>query len=125
MENPKEFKYSKDHEWIKVDGDEAIIGITHHAQDQLTDIVFVELPDVGKNIEKDNLLGVVESVKSVSDILSPISGQVIKINDELIEKPELINEDPFGKGWIVKIKIKEISELNSLMSSEEYKALIG
>lgn len=120
MENPIDRKYTKEHEWIKFDGDTATIGITHFAQDQLTDVVFVELPEVGKQIEQNGNLCVVESVKSVSDIFSPVSGEIVKVNKALENSPALINNDPFESGWIVKLKIKSETESAQLMNPEEY-----
>ncbi len=120
MENPVNRKYTKEHEWIKVDGDIAIIGITDFAQDQLTDVVFVELPEVGKQIEQNGNLCVVESVKSVSDIFSPISGEIVEVNKALENSPELVNKEPFEGGWIAKIKVKNETELDKLMTTEEY-----
>ena len=120
MQNPKDMKYTKEHEWVKVDGTTATVGITHHAQEMLTDIVFVELPDVGKQVEQLKQLCVVESVKSVSDVFAPVSGEVLEANTELDNKPELVNTDAFGDGWLAKIKVKDVKELSSLMSSDEY-----
>ncbi len=120
MENPIDRKYSKEHEWIKIDGDIAIIGITDYAQDQLTDVVFVELPEVGKQIEQNGNLCVVESVKSVSDIFSPISGEIVKVNKALENSPELVNNEPFDGGWIAKLKVKNEAELDQLMTTDEY-----
>ncbi len=120
MENPVNRKYTKEHEWIKVDGDIAIIGITDFAQDQLTDVVFVELPEVGKQIEQNGNLCVVESVKSVNDIFSPISGEIVEVNKALENSPELVNKEPFEGGWIAKIKVKNETELDKLMTTEEY-----
>jgi len=117
---PEDLKYSKEHEWIKIDGDTAIIGITDFAQDQLTDVVFVELPEVGKQIEQNGNLCVVESVKSVSDIFSPISGEIVEVNKTLEDSPALINNDPFEDGWIVKLKVKNEKDLEQLMTAEEY-----
>lgn len=124
MENPKDRKYSKEHEWIKVDGDTGVVGITDHAQHLLTDVVFVELPSVGQKVEKDKPLGVIESVKSVSDVYSPVTGEVIEVNKELENAPEALNTDPYGDGWVVKVKIADASELESGMSAEEYDAFI-
>ncbi len=121
---PEELKYSKDHEWIKLDDEIATIGITEFAQNQLTDIVFVELPEKGKEVEKDKNLATVESVKSVSDVISPLSGEVIETNDKLSDAPETINSDCYGDGWIAKIKIKNKAELDSLLSAEDYKKSI-
>jgi len=120
MENPIDRKYTKEHEWIKIDGDTAIIGITDFAQDQLTDVVFVELPEVGKQIEQNGNLCVVESVKSVSDILSPVSGEIVEVNNALENSPALVNNDSFEGGWIVKLKVKNETELDQLMTVEEY-----
>ncbi len=120
MENPIDRKYTKEHEWIKIDGDIATIGITDFAQDQLTDVVFVELPEVGKQIEQNGNLCVVESVKSVSDIFSPISGEIVEINKVLEDSPELVNKEPFKGGWIAKLKVRNKAELDQLMTTEEY-----
>ena len=121
---PEELKYSKDHEWIKVEGDTAKIGITNYAQNQLTDVVFVELPQKGKEIEKGSNLATVESVKSISDVISPLSGEIVETNDKLQDAPETINQDCYGDGWIAKMNIKDRSELDSLMSAEDYKKSI-
>ncbi len=120
MENPVDLKYRKEHEWVKVEEDIAICGITDFAQHQLTDIVFIELPEKGKQVEQNKQMAVVESVKSVSDVLCPISGEVIEVNEKLVDNPEIINDSPYDKGWFVKIKIKDKSELDNLMSTEEY-----
>ena len=120
MEFPEDLRYSKEHEWARVDRESVIIGISDHAQEQLGDIVFIELPQEGDNVAKDDAFGVVESVKAVSDIYAPISGEVIEVNEILIDSPELINEDPYGEGWMVKIKCSDVSELDSLMSASEY-----
>ena len=121
---PEELKYTKEHEWIKVEEDIVTVGITDYAQGQLTDIVFVELPEKGKEAEKGKNLATIESVKSVSDIFVPLSGKIIEINKKLVDAPETINSDCYGDGWIAKIKIKDKSGLNSLMSAEEYKKSI-
>src|SRR3989344_6170103 len=123
MENPKDLKYTKEHEWIKVENNTAIIGITDFAQETLTDIVFVELPEIGKKVTQSRTAATIESVKSVSDIYAPASGEVIEVNEELTDHPELVNNDPYGKGWIFKVRIADKNELNSLMSSEEYTKL--
>ena len=122
---PEQLKYTKDHEWIKIEEDIGIVGITDYAQNQLTDVVFVELPEIGKQVEKDKNLANVESVKSVSDVFSPVSGEVIEANEKLSDSPETINKDCYGEGWIAKIKIKDKAELDSLMSAEDYKKLTG
>lgn len=121
---PDDFYYSKDHEWLRIDGENATVGITDFAQKQLGDVVYVELPQPGAQLEFHQSLGVIESVKAVSDIYSPISGEVMKINEELNEFPELINEDPHDKGWIVRIKVKHETELENLMSASEYEKFL-
>ena len=121
---PDDFYYSKDHEWIKVEGEKATVGITDFAQKQLGDVVYVELPKIGAQLEFHQPLGVIESVKAVSDVYSPVSGEVIEANQELNNSPELINEDPHGKGWIVRLKIKDESELQKLMSADEYEKFL-
>jgi len=120
MGNPIDRKYTKEHEWIKIDGDIATVGITDFAQDQLTDVVFVELPEKGKQIDQNGNLCVVESVKSVSDIFSPVSGEIVEVNNALENSPALVNNDPFESGWIVKLKIKNETELDRLITPEEY-----
>lgn len=112
-------KYSKDHEWIKVDGETAVIGITNYAQVQLGDIVYVELPEVGTTADKDEAICAVESVKTAADVMTPVSGEVLEVNQELEETPELINEDPY-LAWIMKIQIADMTDLNDLMSEDEY-----
>ncbi len=124
MENPTDRKYTKKHEWVKIDGDIATVGITDHAQHQLTDLVFVELPKVGAQVEQQKALASVESVKSVSDVFTPVSGEIIEVNEILNNSPDKINQDAFGEGWIAKIKIKDNSELDNLMSAEEYNETI-
>ncbi|MGD8538418.1 MAG: glycine cleavage system protein GcvH [Candidatus Aminicenantes bacterium] len=117
---PEEYYYTKDHEWIKIENDEAVVGITDFAQKQLGDVVYVELPEIGATFEFHQSLGVIESVKAVSDIYSPISGEVVAINEDLDESPEMVNEDPHGNGWIVRLKLKDGSEVEKLMSVTEY-----
>ena len=120
MNTPAGLKYSNNHEWAKLLDDVVTIGITDFAQEQLTDIVFVELPEIGKKVSKDGNLCVVESVKSVSDVFSPVSGEVVEVNNELSNKPELVNSDPYGKGWIAKIKCSNKEEFSALMEAVEY-----
>lgn len=117
-------KYTDTHEWIKIQGETAIIGITDHAQSQLTDVVFVELPKIGKEILKDDELCVVESVKSVSEIIAPISGKIANVNTHLEETPETINESPYDEGWLVEIEIADESEIKDLLDAETYKKMI-
>ena len=115
-----EVKYSKEHEWIKLDGEEATIGITKHATEMLGDIVFAELPEKGSNVDKDGTAGVVESTKAASDVYTPVSGEVIDTNQMIVDDPSKINEDPEQSAWFFKLKIKDKSEMDSLMSKEEY-----
>ena len=115
-----EVKYSKEHEWIKIEGEEAIIGITKHATEMLGDIVFAELPEKGSNVEKDGTAGVVESTKAASDVYTPVSGEVIDINQTIVDDPSKINEDPEGAAWFFKLKLKDKSEMDTLMNKEEY-----
>jgi len=122
---PEELKYSKDHEWVRVEGDIAVIGITDYAQSELGDIVYVELPEVGTKVQKGDTVATVEAVKTAADVYSPVSGEVVEVNSALEEHAELINKDPYGEGWIVKIKMSNPDELNELLSAEEYKKLIG
>lgn len=117
---PENLYYSKDHEWLKVEGEEAIIGITDYAQKQLGDIIYVDLPQVGKVLEAHQAAASVESVKSVSDVFSPVSGEVVAVNEDLSQTPDLINKDPHGEGWIIRIKIKNKEELNQLMKAADY-----
>ncbi len=124
MNLPEELKYTKQHEWIKLDGETATIGITDFAQNQLTDIVFVDLPEKGKQVEKDKVAMVVESVKSVSDIFSPLSGEIVEVNSELSDNPEQINKDPYDKGWMFKLKLSKKEEYETLMSAEDYKKFV-
>jgi glycine cleavage system H protein len=123
--NPSDRKYSKDHEWAQIVGNEVIVGITDFAQQQLGDIVYVDLPEVGSNLDQSSRLGEVESVKAVSDIFSPVGGKVIEVNQAVIDSPELVNQDPSGSGWLVKLALRdESSDFNSLLTSEEYDELI-
>ncbi len=125
MNIPENLKYSKDHEWVLLEGNVAKVGISDFAQHELTDIVFVELPEIGKKVEKDGQLAVVESVKAVSDVLSPLSGSVVEVNDALTDAPELINTSPYAEGWIARIEIADESEIAELLDAAAYAALIG
>ena len=120
MEFPEELKYSKEHEWVLVEGHVATVGITEYAQQELGEIVYVELPEVGEKIVKDDPFGAVESVKAVSDIYAPVSGTVLEVNDTLPESPETINEDAYGDGWIIKVEMTDMDDLKDLMSADEY-----
>ena len=120
MEIPENLLYTQEHEWIRVDGQDAVIGVTQFAQDQLGDIVFVELPEVGSVIEQESPFGVVESVKTVSDLYAPVSGTITAVNKDLEANPEQVNDEPYGKGWIIKIELTDENELKNLMSPEDY-----
>ncbi len=120
MEFPEGLKYSKEHEWVLVEGTSATIGITEYAQEELGDIVFVELPEVGEKIVKDDPFGAVESVKAVSDIYAPVSGEVVETNEILPDNPETINDDPYGDGWMVRVELSDIDDLKDLMDADEY-----
>jgi glycine cleavage system H protein len=122
---PSDVKYTQDHEWLKTTGDVATVGITEHAQDQLGDVVFVELPAVGTHIKQGVGFGTVESVKAVSDLFAPVSGEVIEINTELASTPELVNSNPYDKAWMIKVKLSNPAELESLLSPADYEKLIG
>ena len=120
MSIPKEFKYTKEHEWVVIDNNIATIGITDHAQGQLGDIVFVELPELESKISQDDTFGVVEAVKTVADLFAPVSGSIVEINNKLEESPDLINSDPYGSGWIIKVSVDSLEEYNNLLSSDDY-----
>ena len=121
---PNELRYTNEHEWLKVDGDHAILGITDHAQELLGDIVFVELPELNASYNKSETIGVIESVKAASDVYAPITGTIIEVNPELESNPDFINQDPYQQGWLCKIKIKDSSELDQLLTAEQYQDLI-
>ncbi len=125
MEAPPGLKYSKEHEWVAMEDEVATVGITDHAQEQLGEIVFIELPAVGDKVSKDDPFGVIESVKAVSDIYAPVSGTVVAINEDLPESPETVNEDPYGDGWLIKIKVSDESDFDDLMDSAEYEEMIA
>jgi glycine cleavage system H protein len=122
---PENFRYTKEHEWVSVEGDTGTIGITDHAQSELGDIVYVDLPKVGAHLDQGKSLGSVESVKAVSDIYSPVSGEVIAINPELADHPENLNTDPHGNAWLVKLKLSDASQLQNLMSAADYQSYVG
>ena len=124
MEFPKDLKYTKEHEWVKVEGSIVTVGITDYAQDSLGDVVYVELPQEGVSVTKNEPFGVVESVKAVSDLYSPISGSVHEVNDAIIDSPEAINEDPYGDAWMIRVEIGNPGDLSDLMSSDEYQKSI-
>lgn len=125
MNIPADLKYTKDHEWVKIEGDEAVVGITDFAQSELGDIVFVEVETEGDTIDQEEVFGSVEAVKTVSDLFMPLSAEILSFNSELEDTPEVVNTDPYGEGWMIRIKISENSELDSLLSAEQYKELIS
>ena len=125
MSVPNDLRYTRDHEWLRLDGEEATVGITAYAADQLGDIVFVELPDEGRELDQARPFGVVESVKAVSDLFAPISGEVVAINTALAAGPELVNSDPYGDGWMIKVKVTDASQLDDLLDGDAYDALVA
>ena len=124
MEFPVDLKYTSEHEWIRIEGDVAYVGVTAYAQDALGDVVFLEIPEVGSDVEKGETFGVVESVKAVSDLYAPLSGEVIKANEVLVDAPELINEHPYDDGWMIAIKMSATEELKALMNADEYETYV-
>ena len=124
MSIPTEIKYTKEHEWISLNGEVAMIGITDHAQSQLGDIVFVELPDVDSEINQNDTFGVIEAVKTVADLFAPVKGLIIELNSSLEDSPDLINSDPYGAGWIIKVKVSDSNQYYDLMSNDEYEEFI-
>ena len=125
MNFPENIKYTKEHEWIRVEGDIAYVGITDYAQDQLGDIVFIDIPSVGETLEAGDTFGTVEVVKTISDIFMPVAGEVLEQNETLADQPELVNQDPYGEGWLIKIKPDAEANYGELLSAEEYKALVN
>ncbi|MEC8004572.1 MAG: glycine cleavage system protein GcvH [Bacteroidota bacterium] len=125
MNVPKELKYTKDHEWLSLDGKVATVGVTDFAQSELGDIVYVEVETLDETLEKEEVFGTVEAVKTVSDLFMPISGEVIEFNEKLETNPEVVNEDPYGEGWMIKIRVSDENELNELLSSDEYEGEIS
>ena len=125
MEFPQELKYTKDHEWLRIEGDNAYVGVTEFAQEELGDIVFVDVDTQGEELEKEEVFGSVEAVKTVSDLFMPINGKVLSFNKKLEDEPELINFDPYGEGWIIKIAISDVTELDELLDALAYQKLVG
>jgi len=125
MNFPSELKYTKDHEWLKVEGNEAIIGITDFAQRELGDIVYIDINTIGEEVSKDDVFGTVEAVKTVSDLFMPVTGTVLSVNEALNNAPELVNSDPYGEGWMVKVTIADLSSVDELLDADAYKALVG
>ncbi len=125
MNIPAELKYTKDHEWVRIEGDVATVGITDFAQGELGDIVYVEVETLDETLDAEEVFGTVEAVKTVSDLFLPLSGEIVEFNESLEDEPEVVNSDPYGDGWMIKIKIADTSEIDSLMSADDYKALVG
>ncbi len=125
MNTPSNLKYSKDHEWILMDGETALVGITDFAQSQLGDIVFLDVTTVGENLEKEAVFGTIEAVKTVSDVFLPVAAEILEFNEALNDAPDAVNKDPYGEGWIVRVKLKDPAQLDELLTAEQYAALIG
>ncbi len=125
MNVPANLKYTKDHEWIKVEGSNAVVGVTDFAQGQLGDVVFIEIETQGETLEKEEVFGTIEAVKTVSDMFMPIAGEILEVNPKLAESPDVVNKDPYGDGWMVKIKMTNSAQLNELLTPEQYKELIN
>ena len=125
MNIPADLKYTKDHEWIRIEGDQAVVGITDFAQDELGDIVFIDIGTEGQTLDRETVFGTVEAVKTVSDLFMPVSGTVAELNPALATDPASVNTDPYGKGWMVRVKLSDASQVNDLLSADQYKALVG
>lgn len=125
MNIPSDLKYTKDHEWVKIDNDIATVGITDFAQGELGDIVYIDVETLGEELDQDTVFGTVEAVKTVSDLFLPLSGEITELNEELEDDPELVNTDPYGKGWMVKIRMSDVAQIEGLLSADDYKNLIG
>ena len=125
MNIPSELKYTKDHEWVKIEGDVATIGVTDFAQSELGDIVYVEVETVDETLDAEEIFGTVEAVKTVSDLFLPLSGEIIEFNESLEDEPEKVNSDPYGEGWMIKVKCSDLSQVDALLSADDYKALVG
>lgn len=125
MNFPANLKYTKDHEWVRVEGNDAFVGITDFAQSELGDIVYIDIETEGEELNKEDVFGTVEAVKTVSDLFMPVSGKVVQVNPKLVTNPESVNKDPYGEGWMIKVSLKNASEVSSLMTVDAYKALVG
>lgn len=125
MNIPADLKYTKDHEWIKIEGDQITVGITDFAQSELGDIVYVEVETLDETLDAEEVFGTVEAVKTVSDLFLPVAGEIVAFNDSLEDEPEKVNTDPYGEGWMIKVKVSDVTSLDSLLSAEDYKAIIG
>lgn len=123
--NPSDLKYHKEHEWVRTEGDVAVIGISHFAQDQLGEVVYVDMPDAGDTVTADDTFGEIESVKSVSELYSPVSGEIVEVNETLEDSPETVNADPYGDGWMIKVRMSDVGELDALMSAADYESFIN
>ncbi len=124
MNIPSNLKYTKDHEWIRIEGGEAVVGVTDFAQSQLGDIVFIEIETQGETLQKEEVFGTIEAVKTVSDMFMPVSGEVVEVNEKITSTPEVVNKDPYGDGWMIRIKVDNAAELNDLLTPEQYKEII-
>ncbi len=125
MDIPNELKYTKDHEWVRLEGDVATVGVTDFAQGELGDVVYVEVETLGETLDVEEVFGTIEAVKTVSDLFMPLAGEVLEVNENIEDEPEIVNEDAYGKGWMIKIKVSDVSKFDSLLSAEEYKVLVG
>ena len=125
MNIPADLKYTKDHEWVKIEGDQITVGITDFAQSELGDIVYVEVETLDETLEAEEVFGTVEAVKTVSDLFLPVAGEIVAFNESLEDEPEKVNTDPYGDGWMIKVKVSDVSSLDNLLSAEDYKAIIG
>jgi glycine cleavage system H protein len=123
--NPKNLRYHKEHDWALIDGETAVFGITHYAQEQLGDIVYIELPEVGSEVTKDSAYAEIESVKAVSDVYAPLSGTILEVNDDAVDAPETLNESPYDEGWLIKVKLSDPGEIDDLMSVDEYEQMLA
>jgi glycine cleavage system H protein len=124
MNIPKNLKYTKDHEWIRVEGDHAFVGITDYAQGELGDVVFIEIETEGEELDKEEVFGTIEAVKTVSDMFMPVSGEVVEVNEKLEDTPEVVNKDPYGDGWLIKVAVKNSAEVDELLTPEQYQELL-
>lgn len=122
---PSDLKYDKEHEWVRVEGDVAVVGISHFAQDQLGEVVYVDMPSVGDAVSAGETFGEIESVKSVSELYAPVSGEIVEVNSALDDAPEVVNEDPYGEGWMIKVKMADASQVDEMMAAEEYEAFVS
>jgi len=124
MNFPTDLRYTKEHEWVRVEGDTGAIGITDYAQDMLGDVVYLDLPAAGASVAQHDKMGEIESVKAVSDLYSPVGGEIVEVNQEAVDSPELVNNEPYGRGWMIKVRLSDVSEVDALMSAGEYEAFV-